>query len=131
MMVKNFIQNNIIAIIAGIFTLGGFSTVVTMQGVEIGELKQKVQEIEENKVSMSVLMLKEQTLNARLDEMRENHLHLEQRVRRKIDGDLNEMKHLGHELDTQTQVHANDIEQAKDELKGIWKFINKFLEEMK
>jgi chromatin segregation and condensation protein Rec8/ScpA/Scc1 (kleisin family) len=125
--IKNYLADNVTSIIAVIFMLGGVATTITMQQVAIEELKSKVREIEQNKVSYSVLELKEKTLNARLSSIETSHAVLDKRVRRKLDGDVNEMVHSMHDLKVETEVQEQRIKQCESERKDMWGFINKFL----
>ncbi len=96
----------------------------------VADNTESIQEIEANKVSKSALDLKEQILNARLDEMVNNHTALENRVRRKLDGNLKDLNQLTHDNEIINTNQEARIQQNENELDGIWKFINKFVEEL-
>ena len=127
---KSFLANNAGAIIGVIFMIGGVATTITMQQVSINELKSQVKELEDSKVSYSVLELKQNTLNGELDEIRNNHKTLENRVRKAINNDIKPIIEKSHEMECDI-VELRTIQNQKvEEIKGVWKFINKFLQEL-
>ena len=128
--VNDFLKDNVKAIIAIIFTLGAFSTTSTMQQVTINEMRKQISELEKNKVSYSVLELKQKTLNGRLETIEGDVETLDARVRRKLDGSLKSTVQKTNDLEVTVAVQEQRMKQSEDERKGIWKFINKFLEKI-
>ena len=130
-MVKDFIKENSVMLIGLVFNLGMIFAGFLHLESTVADNTEAITEIEQNKVSKSALDLKEQILNARLDEMVNNHNALENRVRRKLDGNLAELNELTHDNEIMNTNQEARIKQNETELDGVWKFINKFLEELK
>lgn len=128
---KSFLADNAAAIIGVIFMLGGVATTITMQQVSINDLKKDVVKLQESKVSYAVLELKQQTLNATLEEITDHHNTLKKRVRNAIDSDIKPILVKVQDLECRLAVEETIQAQHEDELKGIWKFINKFLEKIR
>jgi len=128
-MLKTLIQDNawnigvlLIAVVGAYFTIQSNSE-------EIDSLKEKIEEIEQNKVSKSTLRLKEQFLQSELATIRTDITHMDVRLDKKIKI-INEH---GEDLDCVAQdvaVHSQRLKQNEGELDGLWKFTNKFLEKL-
>ena len=76
MRIKEILAENIIPLIMSIFALGGVSTMISLHGIDLAELQEKVQEMEQNKASKADLQI------------------LDDRVRRKLNGELKKSDHL-------------------------------------
>lgn len=90
-----------------IFALGGVSTMISLHSIDIAELQEKAEELEKNKASKSDLEI------------------LDDRVRRKLDGELKSNSQKIHDLEISYYVTENDVTQAKAELKNLWQNYNR------
>ena len=95
----------------------------------IESLELKIAEIESNKVSSSSLELKEETLTHMFRTLESGTNTLSNRMRNAIDDDLKPLGIQVHETDIQTQIQESRLNQVETELRSLWKFTNKFLEE--
>ena len=107
MRIKEILAENIIPLIMSIFALGGVSTMISLHGIDIAELQEKVQEMEQNKASKGDLQI------------------LDDRVRRKLDGSLKSNSQKIHDLEISYYVTENDVTQTKAELKNLWENYNR------
>lgn len=87
--------------------MGGMSTMLSLHDIELGKLTLKIEELEQHKASKT-------TVKA-----------LENRVRRKIDGQLKENSFDVAQLNINYHVLANDTTQAQAELKTTWDNYNR------
>ena len=90
-----------------IFALDGVSTMISLHSIDIAELQEKAEELEKNKASKSDLEI------------------LDDRVRRKLDGELKSNSQKIHDLEISYYVTENDVTQAKAELKNLWQNYNR------
>jgi len=105
--IKEILADNIIPLIMSIFALGGVSTMISLHSIDIAELQEKAEELEKNKASKSDLEI------------------LDDRVRRKLDGELKSNSQKIHDLEISYYVTENDVTQAKAELKNLWQNYNR------
>lgn len=125
--VNNFFKDNAKAIIAAIFFAGGIATTITMQGVRL----EKVEENEKQFVTYAVLELKLKAIDAQMTVNRTSTETLTTRVRNAIDNDIKPVINDVNELKCRQAVTETIVNQHEEELTGVWKFINKFLERLK
>ena len=90
-----------------IFALGGVSTMISLHSIDIVELQEKAEELEKNKASKSDLEV------------------LNDRVRRKLNGELKSNSQKIHDLEISYYVTENDVTQTKAELKNLWENYNR------
>ncbi len=90
-----------------IFALGGVSTMISLHSIDIAELQEKSEELEKNKASKSDLET------------------LDERVRRKLNGELKSNSQKIHDLEISYYVTENDVTQTKAELKNLWQNYNR------
>jgi chromosome segregation ATPase len=128
--VTEIVKNNIFQILAVVLALVGTYFQVKEHTAEIEAINVKIAEIEKNKVSVTSLELQRETLTHQLQELQGKIKTVEARVRRAIDDDIKPIAVNVHENDIQTQVQEARINQIESELKGLWKFTNKFLEQL-
>jgi hypothetical protein len=107
MRIKEILADNIIPLIMSIFALGGVSTMISLHGIDLTELQEKVQEMEQNKASKADLQI------------------LDDRVRRKLDGSLKSNSQKIQDLEIKYYVIENDVLQTKAELKNLWENYNR------
>lgn len=128
---KQFIADNAQGIIGVIFMLGTTASTITYHEIRLNEHAEAIAELEESKVSYSVLDLKQKTLNGRLLAIEADLGTLDKRVRRKLDGDLQEVKHLAHEIEVELASKEERLAQGEDERKGLWKFVNEIIKKVR
>lgn len=126
---KDILKDNIWNILVLVVSLIGMYFSVQSNTKEIELLKLDIIELEANKVSNSVMDLKEQFLASKLLTIEGEITHIDGRLTKKIKLQ-NEMEANLSCLVTEVAVHEQRIKQAESELDGTWKFINKFLEEL-
>jgi len=124
---KQFITENAQAIIGVIFMLGTTASTITYHEIRLNDHDTAIEELEESKVSYSVLELKQKTLNGRLLSIENNVATIDQRVRRKLDGDLKHVKLLAHDIEVELASKEARLHQAETELDDTWKFINELI----
>ena len=86
-------------------------------------------ELENNKVGNSTMILKEQFLQAELSKIEEEISDLNIRLDKKIKI-IKAQDVIISDLTVRVSILETKTEQNEGELSGIWKFINKFLEEL-
>lgn len=128
-MLKTFVADNIWSILVLVFTAGGAYGMLIMHENQISTIEEKILEIELNKVSATDLELQKETLAHQLQTLKADNEIISNRVRRAIDSDVKPIGTEVHLLDVQTQIQEARIKQMESELKNLWKFTNKFLEE--
>ena len=96
---------------------------------DIISLQKKDIELENNKVGNSTMVLKEQFLGAELNKIEEEISDLNIRLDKKIKI-IKAQDEIISDLTVKVAVLETKTDQNEGELKGIWKFINKFLEEL-
>lgn len=101
------LAENIIPLILAIFAMGGVSTMISLDGIAISELQEKVEELEKHKASKIDLQ------------------GLSDRVRRKLDGQLKENSNKLHYLDIKYCVLERDVNQNSEGLDSYWKNFNR------
>lgn len=126
---KEFITNNAFNI--GALLVGVVIAWVTIQAnsEDIIALQNKHKELEEHKVSNSTMVLKEQFLSSELQRIEEEIKDLNVRLDKKIKI-INELEEEVKCYSIQTQVQEQRLKQNEGELNNLWKFTNKFLEEL-
>jgi len=90
-----------------IFALGGVSTMISLHSIDIVELQEKAEELEKNKASKSDLEV------------------LNDRVRRKLNGELKSNSKKIQDLEIKYYVTENDVLQTKAELSNLWENYNR------
>ena len=126
---KDVLKDNVWNILVLCVSLIGMYFTVQSNTKEIELLKLEIVELEDNKVSNSVMALKEQFLASKLHSIEERISHIDERLTKKIKMQ-NEMEADLSLLVTDVAVHGQRLKQNESELDGTWKFINKFLEEL-
>ena len=96
---------------------------------DIISLQKKDIELEANKVGNSTMVLKEQFLSAELNKIEEEISDLNIRLDKKIKI-IKSQDVVISDLTVRVAVLETKTDQNEGELTGIWKFINKFLEEL-
>ncbi len=96
---------------------------------DIIALQEKDIELESNKVGNSTMILKEQFLQAELNRIEDELNDLNTRLDKKIKI-IKAQDEIISDLSVRVAVLETKTAQNEDELKGVWKFINKFLEEL-
>ena len=96
---------------------------------DIISLQKKDVELEANKVGNSTMVLKEQFLSAELSKIEEEISDLNIRLDKKIKI-IKAQDVVISDLTVRVAVLETKTDQNEGELTGIWKFINKFLEEL-
>jgi hypothetical protein len=96
---------------------------------DIISLQKKDVELEANKVGNSTMVLKEQFLDAELSKIEEEISDLNIRLDKKIKI-IKAQNDIIFDLSVRLAVVETKTDQNEGELTGIWKFINKFLEEL-
>ena len=96
---------------------------------DIISLQKKDVELEANKVGNSTMVLKEQFLSAELNKIEEEISDLNIRLDKKIKI-IKSQDVVISDLTVRVAVLETKTDQNEGELTGIWKFINKFLEEL-
>ncbi len=126
---KEFITNNAFNI--GALLVGVVIAWVTIQAnsEDIIALQNKHKELEEHKVSNSTMILKEQFLSSELQRIEAEIKDLNSRLDKKIKI-INELEEEIQCYSIQTQVQEQRLKQNEGELNNLWKFTNKFLEEL-
>jgi capsule polysaccharide export protein KpsE/RkpR len=126
---KEFITNNAFNI--GALLVGVVIAWVTIQAnsEDIIALQNKHKELEEHKVSNSTMILKEQFLQSELQRIEAEIKDLNSRLDKKIKI-INELEEEIQCYSIQTQVQEQRLKQNEGELNNLWKFTNKFLEEL-
>jgi len=128
-MIQKFVSTNLWSILTLIFVSGGAYSMLMSHQSSIESLELKIIELESNKVSSSSLELKEETLTHMFTTLKSDNETLSKRMRNAIDDDLKPLASQTHVIDIQTQIQESRLQQAENELKSLWKFTNKFLEE--
>ena len=128
-MIQKFVSNNLWSILTLIFVAGGAYSMLMKHETSIEALELKIAEIESNKVSSSSLELKEETLTHMFTTLKSDNNTLSSRMRNAIDNDIKPISVQVHETDIQTQIQESRLNQVETELRSLWKFTNKFLEE--
>lgn len=126
---KEFLSNNAFSIGAVVFAVFGSYFMLQSHEEQIITLQEKIEELEKNKVSTSEMKLKEQFAAAELQEIRTDIIHIGERLDKKIKiiNDIDERLDEVREMNVDQEAR---IKQNESELDGVWKFINKFLEEL-
>jgi hypothetical protein len=127
--VKDVLKDNVWNILVLVVSLIGMYFTVQSNTKEIESLNEKIIELEANKVSNSVMRLKEQFLASELTAIDDRISHIDERLTKKIKLQ-NEMEADLSCLVTEVAVHEQQIKQAESELDGLWVFTNKFLEKL-
>jgi len=96
---------------------------------DIIALQEKDIKLESNKVGNSTMILKEQFLQAELNRIEDELNDLNTRLDKKIKI-IKSQDEIISDLSVRVAVLETKTAQNEDELKGVWKFINKFLEEL-
>ena len=126
---KELLANNAASIAILVFGAIGAYFMLQAHDEQIKALQEKIIEIEENKVSNSEMRWKEQYAATQLLEIRNDLAHIDQRLDKKIKV-VNELKESVTCISEQTAVQEQRLKQNEGELDGLWKFTNKFLEEL-
>ena len=126
---KDVLKDNIWNILVLVVTVIGMYFSVQSNTKEIELLKLDIVELEANKVSNSVMDLKEQFLASKLTTIEGEIEYLTSRLDKKVKVQ-NVMSEELALLVTDVAVHNQRLNQNESELNGTWKFINKFLEEL-
>ena len=126
---KDVLKDNIWNILVLVVTVIGMYFSVQSNTKEIELLKLDIVELEANKVSNSVMDLKEQFLASKLTTIEGEITYLTSRLDKKVKVQ-NVMSEELALLVTDVAVHNQRLNQNESELNGTWKFINKFLEEL-
>ncbi len=127
--VKNFFNNHGKDIAVVIFLGIGAYFAIQTNTADIGHLYDKIKDVDTHKVSNSTMVLKEQFLQSELGRIEEEIHDLNVRLDKKIKI-ISTQETIIHELTVQVAVLETITDQNAGELTGIWKFINKFLEEL-
>ena len=126
---KELLANNAASIAILIFGAIGAYFTLQAHDEQINALEQKIVEIEANKVSKSELALKETFAAAEMQTLKSDIQHIDQRLDKKIKV-VNELAEDVSCISEQTAVQEERISQGEDERGNLWKFTNKFLEEL-
>lgn len=127
--VKNFFNNHGKDIAVVIFLGIGAYFAIQTNTADIVHLYDKIKDVDTHKVSNSTMVLKEQFLQSELGRIEEEIHDLNVRLDKKIKI-ISTQETIIHELTVQVAVLETITDQNAGELTGIWKFINKFLEEL-
>ena len=127
--VKDFFSNHGKDLMMGLVFLVGLYFTIQANTKDIEILKDKNKELENNKVSKSAMVLKEQFLQAELVRIEDDIADLNSRLDKKIKI-IKAQDVVISDLTVRVSVLETKTEQNEDELSGVWKFINKFLEEL-
>lgn len=125
--IKQILADNVIPILIGVFCLGGVATTITVQGWQIGG----IQESMSHYVTKEELSLKERTLTNELEAINDHIQALENRVRRKLDGQLKDNSGKIRDLEIGDARSEAQLEQAMSELNDIWAKYNELLKRIK
>ena len=128
-MVKAFVSNNAFSIGAILFTIAGSYFMLQEHEEQINALHKKYEEVENNKVSKAEHALKEQFAAQELQEIRTDIAHIGERLDKKIKL-INELDAAIKEISEENVDQEARLRQAEGELDGLWRFTNKFLEEL-
>ena len=126
---KDVLRDNVWNILVLVVSLIGMYFTVQLNTARIESLELKDDELEANKVSNSVMLLKEQFLASKLSTIEEEIKHIDERLTKKIKLQ-NQMEADLSCLVTDVAVHEQRLKQNESELNGVWVFINKFLEKL-
>ena len=126
---KDFFSNNAFSIAAVVFAIFGSYFMLQSHEEQIVTLQEKIKELEENKVSKSELALKETFAAAQMNTIKADITHIDQRLDKKIKL-MNVMDKEIVRISEENVDQEVRIEQGEGELEGLWRFTNKFLEEL-
>lgn len=126
---RELLANNAASIAIVVFGAIGAYFMLQAHDEQIKVLQEKIVEIEANKVSKSELALKETFAASEMEKIRTDIKHIDQRLDKKIRiiNELDDELHLVLEANVNQEARLKETE---SELKGVWKFVNKFLEEL-
>ena len=126
---KDLLANNAASIAILIFGAIGAYFMLQAHDEQIKALQKKDIEIEASKVSKSELALKETFAAAKMQTVETSISHIDQRLDKKIKV-YNELAKEVEIIAEQTAVQEERIDQGERERGNLWKFTNKFLEEL-
>ena len=126
---KDLLANNAASIAILVFGAIGAYFMLQAHDEQIKALQKKDIEIEASKVSKAELALKETFAAAEMQTIKTSISHIDQRLDKKIKV-YNELSKEVDLISEQTSVQEERIDQGERERGNLWKFTNKFLEEL-
>ena len=126
---KDLLANNAASIAILVFGAIGAYFMLQAHDEQIKALQKKDIEIEASKVSKAELALKETFAAAEMQTIKTSISHIDQRLDKKIKV-YNELSKEVDLISEKTSVQEERINQGERERGNLWKFTNKFLEEL-
>ena len=126
---KDLLANNAASIAILVFGAIGAYFMLQAHDEQIKALQKKDIEIEASKVSKAELALKETFAAAEMQTIKTSISHIDQRLDKKIKV-YNELSKEVDLISEKTAVQEERIDQGERERGNLWKFTNKFLEEL-